>query len=186
MAPVVRKVSVTGGSATIVASEGAFVNPQDCYWRITVQDQHVYWSTGGNSGPISCAVKRVGLDGGAVETVIDYPYLADFAVDDNFVYFSDGSSALSIRKVPVTGGTPTTVAFNAAGWVMTQFGSRLYWVDLLVDSVGWIDKSAEGGSPMFVPGGLLLEPTLAFEGLTVNSSGLYVTETQTGTIYVVH
>ncbi len=186
MAPVVRRVSVNGGTSTTIASESTFVNPQDCYWRITVQGQYVYWSAGGNSGPVSCAVKRVGVNGGVVETVIDHPYLADFAADDSFVYFSDGSSALAIRKVPVAGGTPSLVANNAAAWVMTQYGSRLYWVDLVTDTVGSIDKSADGGSPTFIPGGLLLEPSLAFEGLTVDSSGLYVTETQTGTIYRVN
>jgi len=182
-APVVRKVSVNGGATTIIGSEASFVSPQDCYWRLAVQGPHVYWSAGGSSGGVSCAVKRVGVNGGTVETVIDYPYLAEFAVDDSFVYFADGSSALVIRKVPVTGGTPSLVASNAAGWVMTQYGSRLYWVDLLQDTVAWIEKSAGGGSPTFIPGGLYLEPSLAFEGLTVDSSGLYVTETQAGTIY---
>jgi hypothetical protein len=66
---------------------------------------------------------------------------------------------------------------------MTNYGSRLYWVDLAQDTVAWIDKSAAGGLPTYVPGGLWLDPLLAYEGISVDASGVYVTETQTGTIY---
>jgi hypothetical protein len=184
-APTVRKVGVSGGAATIIGSGGGFVNPQDCYWRIAVQGSRVYWSSGGNSGPVSCAVNTVSVNGGTVTTVIDYPFLADFTVDDSYVYFADGSSGPAIRKVPVGGGTASVVAYNAAAWVMTHYGSRLYWVDLAQDTVASIDKSADGGTPTFVPGDLLLDRYLAFEAITVDASGLYVTETQTGTIYVI-
>lgn len=184
-APAVRKVAVSGGAVTIIGSGGGFVNPQDCYWRIAVQGGSVYWSSGGTSGPISCAVNKVSVNGGTVTTVIDYPYLADFTVDDSYVYFSDGSTSLSIRKVPVGGGATSVVAYNAAGWVMTNYGSRLYWVDLTQDKVASIDKSASEGVPIFVPGELLIDRYSAFEAITVDASGLYVTETQTGTIYVV-
>jgi hypothetical protein len=182
-APVVRKVGVTGGAVTVIASGGGVVYPQDCYWRIAVQGGFVYWSSGGASGPISCAVNRVPTGGGTVTTVIDYPYLADFTVDDSYVYFSDGSPNLAILKVPVSSGATSVVAYNAAGWVMTHHGSRLYWVDLAQNTVAWIEKSATGGLPTYIPGELWLDRYAAFEGITVDANGLYVTETQTGTIY---
>ena len=182
-APAVRKVGVTGGAVTLIGSGGGFVYPQDCYWRIAVRGGNVYWSSGSPTHPIGCAINKVPTSGGTVTTVIDYPYLADFTVDDSYAYFSDGGSTLAILKVPVNGGSTSVVAYNAAGWVMTNYGSRLYWVDLAQDTVAWIDKSANGGSPTFVPGELWLDPFAAYEGITVDASGLYVTETQTGTIY---
>jgi hypothetical protein len=182
-APTVRKVSVSGGAVTILGSSGGFVNPQDCYWRVAVQGGYVYWSSGGTSAGISCAVNRMATSGGTVTTLIDYPYLADFTVDNSYVYFSDGGPNYAIYKIPVGGGAASLVASSAAGWVMTNYGSRLYWVDLAQDTVAWIDKSAAGGLPTYVPGGLWLDPLLAYEGISVDASGVYVTETQTGTIY---
>jgi hypothetical protein len=85
----------------------------------------------------------------------------------------------------VTGGDITLVAGDAAGWVMTQFGPRLYWVDIAHDTVGWIDKSTVAGLPSLIPGELLLDLYGVYEAITVDDSGLYVTETQTGTIYAV-
>jgi hypothetical protein len=182
-APAVRKVSVSGGAVTIIGTGGGFVNPQDCYWRIAVRGGFVYWSSGGTSGGVSCAVNRVPTGGGTVATVVDYPYLADFTVDDSYVYFSDGSSNYAIHKVPLGGGAISLVSSSAAGWVMTNYGSRLYWVDLAVGTVAWIGKSATGELPNYIPGELWLDPLLAYEGISVDASGLYVTETQTGTIY---
>jgi hypothetical protein len=182
-APAVRKVSVSGGAVTIIGTGGGFVNPQDCYWRIAVQGGFVYWSSGGTSGGISCAVNRVPTGGGTVTTVVDYPYLADFTVDDSHVYFSDGSSNYAIHKIPLGGGAISLVSSSAAGWVMTNYGSRLYWVDLAVGTVAWSEKSATGELPNYIPGELWLEPLLAYEGINVDANGLYVTETQTGTIY---
>jgi hypothetical protein len=182
-APAVRKVSVTGGAVTVIGSGGAIVSPQDCYWRIALRGGNVYWSSGSPTYPVGCAVNKVSANGGTVATVIDYPFLADFTVDDSYVYFSDGGSVLAILKVPVNGGATSVVGYNAAGWVMTNYASRVYWVDLAQGTVAWIDKSANGGSPTFVPGELWLDPYAAYEGITVNANGLYVTETQTGTIY---
>jgi hypothetical protein len=182
--PAVRKVANTGGPVTTVANEGIGVNTQDCYWRIALQGSNVYWSSGGTEWPIGCAVKKVSVNGGDVTTVIDYPYLADFTVDDSYVYFSDGGENFAIRKIPVTGGGVTLVAGDAAGWVMTQFGPRLYWVDIAHDTVGWVDKSTVAGMPSLIPGELLLD-LWAYEAITVDDSGLYVTETLTGTIYVI-
>jgi hypothetical protein len=159
------------------------VNPQDCYWRLAVRGGNVYWNSGSPTYPVGCAVNKVSTNGGTVATVIDYPFLADFTVDDSYVYFSDGGSVLAILKVPVNGGATSVVGYNAAGWVMTNYASRVYWVDLVQGTVAWIDKSANGGSPTFVPGELWLDPYAAYEGITVNANGLYVTETQTGTIY---
>jgi hypothetical protein len=184
-APVVRKVPVAGGAVTTIAREAVFTNTQDCYWRIAVQGSNVYWSSGGTNSPIGCAVLKVSVNGGPVTTVVDYPYLADFTVDDSYVYFSDGGQNFAIRRIPVTGGDITLVAGDAAGWVMTQFGPRLYWVDIAHDTVGWIDKSTVAGLPSLIPGELLLDLYGVYEAITVDDSGLYVTETQTGTIYAV-
>jgi hypothetical protein len=184
--PAVRKVSVSGGATTTLAIEGQSVSPQNCYWRIVLEGGNVYWSSGGTSGPVSCATKKVSLNGGAITTLIDYPFLGDFTADDSYAHFSEfRSNSPTIFKLPVNGGASTVVATNAAAWVMTNFGSRLSWIDLGRDTFGWIDKSAVNGLGTCIPEELLIDRLSAAEGIAVDSSGLYVTETQTGTIYSV-
>ena len=186
--PTVQKVPISGGAPVTLASEPAMEwGPQDSYRRIVVDSQHVYWSSSGKSGPISGAVKKVPISGGSVTTLVDYPYLADFSVDGSNVYFSElASNAGSIRKVSLSGGVVSSPMTTRPAWVLANDASRLYWIDERYGMVGLMSKTGDiETAPTFIPGALQLD-WRALEGLFVDSSGLYVTETHTGNIYFVY
>ena len=186
--PLLQKVPVAGGTPVTLVAEATIANPQDCRWRIAVDAQNVYWSASGTSGPISGAVKKVPISGGTVTTLVDYPYLMDFTIDGTSVYFSEfGSSPGSIRKAPLSGGTSTSVLASTAAWVLSNDPARLYWIDLQHSMIGWLAKTAAAGTAAaLLPGTLLLDPRSAFEELTLDGGFIYITETQTGSIYSVY
>jgi hypothetical protein len=183
-APVVQKAPRGGGDAVVVGTDPVFVNPQDCYWRIAVDSGHVYWSAGSVDHSVGCRVNRVPVDGGAVTTVVDQPYLVDFAVDGQDLYFSEFEGIGSILRTPAGGGTATPVADNVLAWVLADGGSDLYWLDMSQGSIGRISKSP--GTPTdaakFWPIQLAIDPDLAFEALTVADNGIYCTESLSGSV----
>jgi hypothetical protein len=106
---------------------------------ITVDQTHVYWVDDGN-GTSNGAVMSVAIDGGGLVPLAQglptnyapaallLPDINGIAVDSTGVYFTtwDGVSQGAVLKVPLTGGTPTTLA--------TSTGTFLY--GLAVDSSG--------------------------------------------------
>ena len=186
-APIVQKIEFSGGVPAILANEPNLPNPQDCYWRIAVDEQNVYWSEGSMTHPVGCAVRKVPVNGGAVTTVFDERYVTDFTVDGINVYFSEFEGIPSIRKIPIDGGTITIVADNAAALVLVNVLDKLYWIGFSFE-MGMISTSP--GTSTFdwtlFPYGVAVDPFLAFEDLFIDSSGLYVSETQTGNIYTIY
>jgi Carboxypeptidase regulatory-like domain len=180
--PVVQKVAVAGGAPTVLSAETVFTSPQDCYWRIALAGGNVYWSAGSSQAtPVGCTVMKVPMAGGATTTVVEVPFMRDFAVDANNVYFSEVSGG-TIQRVPVGGGTPTTVV-SALAWVLTSDANRLYWMDPLNDVIEEAPKTGTGGNgPQVLPVTLASDTTLAAEGLAVVAGGLYATSTQSGDI----
>lgn len=185
--PSVQKVPVTGGAVvTLSAGLGFSSGPQDCYWRIAVDTQNVYWSDNSSSFPIGCAVKKVPIAGGASTTLVDAPYLRDFTVDGSNVYYSEFSTNLpTIKKTPVNGGATTTVASNVIPWVLANDSNNVYWIDPSQTALGGIGAvSKTGGTATFlVRKNLETDVLLATEGLAVGVNGLYWTEAVGGKIY---
>ncbi len=64
--PVVRQLPIAGGSPAVIANEGNLVNPQDCFRRIAVEGEAVYWSEGSMAHPVGCAIRKVPVYGGVV------------------------------------------------------------------------------------------------------------------------
>ena len=180
--PVVQKVAVTGGAPSVLSAEAVSATPQDCYWRIALAGGNVYFSAGSSQSiPIGCAVKKVPVAGGATTTVVEVPFMRDFAVDASNLYFSqieNGSG--SIQQVPVGGGTPTSIV-SAMAWVLASDAHRLYWMDFLNNAVEAAPKTGAGG-PITVPVTLASAPLVAAEGFAIVPGGLYVTSTQSGDI----
>lgn len=187
-APIVQKVAVSGGTPVTLANEAIVANPQDCEWRIAVDAESVYWSSGSATSPVGCAVKKVAIGGGAVTTLVDLPYLVDFTIDATNVYFSElGSNPGAVQKVPINGGAASTVATNVVAWVLSNDANHLYWLDPRPNfaSIAWISKAV--GTPtsaaIGIPILLSMDPFIATDALVADPSGLYFTETQTGSIY---
>jgi hypothetical protein len=189
-APIVQKVPVAGGAAVTLALEATTPRPQDCYWRIVVDARNVYWSAGSTTLPIGCAVKKVPIDGGAITTLIDYPQVTDFTIDASTLYFGEIGSYYpgTIQKTPIDGGGISLVATSVVPWVMTNTLGELIWLDPWEGGIRVFDKAP--GTPVTgavtVPFDLEMDPLRAAEALVVDSSGLYVTETATGTIYRIY
>jgi hypothetical protein len=180
--PVVQKVPVGGGSVVTLSNDASFVYPQDCYWRIAVDSQNVYWSTGSSTIPVNgCAIKKAPIIGGATTTVVDTAF-GDFTVDGINIYFSASSS---INKIPVSGGSISTVATNVVPSVLANDSLNLYWIDPSQSQPGGIGKVSEaGGNATFLVSKILkTDPLLAAEGIAVDQSSVYWTETIGGTIY---
>jgi hypothetical protein len=126
----VREVPASGGAVTTLAADSGIGYPQDCYWRIAVDAQSVYWSAPSSSFPVGCRIRKVPIAGGAVRTLVDFAYLADFAVDGTNVYFSElGSNPGSIRQLSVNGGPITMVTGNVIAEVLAFDALNLYWLD---------------------------------------------------------
>jgi hypothetical protein len=180
--PVVQKVAVTGGAPTTLSAEGVYSSPQECYWRIALAGGNVYWSAGASQAtPVGCTVKKVPLNGGPTTTVVEVPFMRDFAVDANNVYFSEFHVG-TIQRVPVGGGTPTTV-ISALAWVLASDANRLYWMDALNNNVEAAPKAGTGSNgPIVLPVTLASDTMIAAEGLAVVAGGLYATSTQSGDI----
>ena len=185
--PVVYEVPVSGGSVITVSNGSSTVNPQDCYWRIALDAQYVYWSTGSPTYPIGCTVKRAPITGGGpTTTIVDAAYLADFTVDGTNIYYSDLSSPTpSLKKVPVNGGTTSTLATNVVPSVLANDNANVYWIDPSQTYPSGIGKlSKAGGNASYLVSKIVdTDPLTAREGVSVGASGIYWTETLGGTIY---
>jgi hypothetical protein len=139
--PVVQKVAIGGGAPVTLAPVSSTTNPQDCYWRIAIDAQNVYWSQGSTTHRVGCAVKKVPINGGAVTTLVDIAFLADFTVDGVDVYFSELQSP-TIQKTSIDGGPLTLVAEgSAAPLVLINDANNPYWIDLQFDTIGRISKA---------------------------------------------
>ncbi len=181
-APIVQKLAIAGGVPVILANEAIIPAPQDCYRRIALDQAYVYWSEGSSVHPVGCAVKKVPLNGGAVTTLVDQAFLADFTIDGVDLYFSEFSGS-TIQRVSVDGGATSTVAENVFAMVLTSDADSLYWLDLQWGSVGTISRSAGSTIASILPIDIYLDPFLALDDVLVTSEGLYVSESQTGSIY---
>lgn len=182
--PTVQKVALTGGPPVILSADTTLPNPQDCYWRIALDAQSVYWSAGSSQYPEGCRIMKVPLNGGTTTTLVEYAYLADFTVDGTNVYFSELSSN-SIQQISVGGGAIKSFATDAVGAVLVNDAAHVYWNDPRTATVFQLPKAGGAGT---TPVGFQLasatDPTLALDGLSVDSNGLYCSEAQAGNIDV--
>jgi len=186
---VVQKQALDGGAPVIISNGPALPAPQDCYWRIALDSQYVYWSDGSATHPIGCAVKRVPHNGGTVTTLVDQAYFADFTVDGVNLYFSEFEGLTpSIQRMSVSGGAASSMADNVAALVLTNDRDNLYWLDLQRDSLGAISKTGGGMTDVdwLTPNDLIMDPSLILEGLHVNDDGIFYSESTTGTIYRIY
>lgn len=183
--PTVQKMAVTGGAAVLLSNEAEIPNPQDCKRRIAINFQNVYWSVGSTQFPVGCAIKKVPIVGGVVETVVEFPLFLDFTVDDQDLYFSHFLDTpelrnFVLRKIPVDGGAVTMVAVGAVGWLLANDSTRVYW---RTERISEIAKLGAATTDAFsYPLDLSFDPFVG-EALVVDPSGIYGTDTASGTIF---
>ena len=182
-AAAVQKVAVGGGAPVTLATGPLNSTTQLCYWRIAVDAQNVYWSSGQSTSPGGCSVNKVPIEGGAMATVVDYPNLRDFTVDGDNLYFSELGSG-TIQKISTDGG-PLTLVGSAEGSVLTSAAGRLYWLDPHAGGVGIASEGS--GMPLLFAFGLdTADPTVATEAVAIGPNGIYCTEGHAGRIDFMH
>ena len=139
-----------------------------------------------------CEIVRSKLDGSGLAVLVRMPqpgggtlrcsWLSALAVDDTHVYWAQQdpySGAVALRKVPVEGGTPVTLA-TPARWIrwvpgLLSDGARLYWLENRFPDPDNVNSSVRS---IPVAGG---EETVHATGLYALQGGL---ELAGGTLYL--
>jgi hypothetical protein len=111
----VERLPLQGGDTTLLASD-----PDDRGLHLTVYGGNVYWSTLSNVDNVTATIMTVSVAGGTPTLLSSDPAFS-FATDGANVYWTvslcgagmASSCTGAVRKVPVGGGTPTTVV---SGW----------------------------------------------------------------------
>ncbi len=185
LSPMVQQIGVAGGMPLTLSAGGMFGSPEDCYWRIVVDSQNVYWSTTSSQYPVGCAIDKVPIGGGSVTTLVDYAYFADFTVKGPTIYFSElGTNPGSIRSVPVAGGPSTSVVADVVAEVLTSDATDVYWIDprrIGGGGIGALSRANTLGS-LLLASPLVTDPTQELEGIATGPGGLYFTDTVLGSI----
>ncbi|MEW6507331.1 MAG: N-acetylmuramoyl-L-alanine amidase [Bacteroidota bacterium] len=131
----IKKIPLGGGTPTTLAT--GLNNAQN---HMALDASFIYFGDGISGG--GGAIRKVSKSGGSVTTLVStgIPNLTTaIAVDQSYVYFTDDLN--NIKRVPVNGGTPTTIGPGNPS-AMTLYGNDLYWVEY---SSGTVKKMPKNG-----------------------------------------
>jgi hypothetical protein len=144
---------------------------------ITVDPTHVYWVDYGN-GTSNGAVMSVAIDGGGLVPLAQglptnyvlngpEPDLNGIAVDSTGVYFTtwDGVSQGAVLKVPLTGGTPTTLATGTFPYGLAVNSSGVYFSDSKAGTI--LTAPLDGGVTVTIASGQLVPFAVAMDSTNV-------------------
>lgn len=170
-----------GGSPVTLCSACADV--QDPTGAIVVDPTSVYW---GND--VSNTVLKVAKTGGAVVTLASGGASTFVAVDATSVYWGwNGLNNGVVLSVPLSGGTPTTLATGANQICgMAVDATRIYWTLCNEDNGSVMALKKAGGMPVGIGGGNVDGP-LVSDGTNVyftTFSGLLSVPVAGGTVAV--
>jgi len=136
------KVPIGGGNVTTLYTLSS-TNPNvpGRAGALAIQGDELYWVDGGSS-----RVVKLSTSGGTFTTLFTGSTTADYAsiavnATDAYWDFNSPSPIGAIKKVPLAGGTATTVAtLTAEPSVLTIDANNVYWVD-------GNDQAPDGGEP---------------------------------------
>jgi hypothetical protein len=170
----VMKAPKGGGGAPVTLATGV----PDPWGPIVVAHATVYWADGGGGAG---AISSVPSGGGEVRSLVSATIMPiAIAVDATNVYWTD-DSAPGVLKVPVSGGTPTTLASGTVPQGIAIDATSVYWADSgagatfescagigTVTSNGTITKvPLSGGTPTTLASGRLCPFNIVVDGTSV-------------------
>jgi hypothetical protein len=169
----VMAVPSEGGDAVVLASE------QGQLHDIAVDEASVYWTAEANS-VAEGGVFKTSLSGGDVIPLVSAPearYATGIAVDGTSVYWTNSAMPGALYKIPIEGGTPTTVLGNLVfGGALAIDDRSVYWVTSL--NSGSVAKlSFDDGTVV----GLASAQTLP-QSIAVDSTSVYWTNSDSGEV----
>jgi hypothetical protein len=126
-----RKVPLGGGATVTLASEPG------CAFAIAVDATNLYWLDDTDCAGVQGTIKKLPLNGGAVTTLASsQAFPSHIAVDATNVYWTSccpysppGAACQDggVMKVPIAGGTPTTLVAGGEAWGIAVDATSLYW-----------------------------------------------------------
>jgi len=164
----ISKIPVNGGEPIALTPWSPGISDQP----IRLVDDIIYWASDHNT------LKKMDKNGDVVVTIAsNLPFLSDFVVDGENIFFSENDTGM-IRRISVNGGPITTLALSLRfSWnIMALDQQNVYFINQL--SIGKVPKT--GGNVTSYGG---LSTFLDYpSGITVDQNDLYWTETRAGTI----
>lgn len=95
----IKRVPLTGGSATVLATSPAQIGNRD----LVTDGSFLYWAD-------ADGIRKMAIGGGPVTTLVSGTTFAHLGLDGSALFYTSGDA---IQDVPTSGGTPTTF-FTAA------------------------------------------------------------------------
>lgn len=93
----------------------------------------------------------------------------DIAVDSKSVYWTTSAAQEMVMKVPIGGGTPTTLALPASAGFIAVDSANVYWTSQIARSGSVMNVPLAGGTPMTLvpntgtnPSAIALDPTSVY------------------------
>jgi hypothetical protein len=176
--PSIWKLPRAGGPPTVLATDSYYEGAG--ILEVATDATHVYWAA--TSGQTLESAPLAPIDGGAASPFATTPSTAtfsgDLAIDATYAYAVasslDGTQAASIERVPLGGGTRTTLAQGSIGDTpcgLAVSGSSLYWT-----TEGHGLKRLALGTAGATPVTLLAsgDPQLPCNGIAIDESYVYV------------
>ncbi|HTO56413.1 MAG TPA: carboxypeptidase regulatory-like domain-containing protein [Pseudomonadales bacterium] len=179
--------SPTVGGAPVVLAQDAAPDPTQCYWRIALDAQNVYFSASSSQqGVLTCGVRQVPKAGGVANSLVDMDGVRDFTIDATNLYFSVSDSQHAyIGKMPLAGGATTGTSADA--WVLTNTGGRLYWIDPQETAIVTVSKSGpDAAMSLVAPISTDLVNLMEYvrDSIVGDPSGVYWSEARDGNVFV--
>jgi len=136
--------------------------------------QKIFWEASYPASTISWSVQSMDVATKMISTLLtDLPETSPLAIDDEFIYLTDGGT--NLEKVPFAGGVPTMLAAkdpSVSVHLIAVCGPHLYWASYSPSNVYAVPLPNGLGAatgPMFAAG----IPGQIIDGLACDNSGVY-------------